>query len=236
MSDILSALSEHLQAPEKSPWVWVFYGDSITHGAKHTHGARSFVEVFQERLRWELRCRLDSVINSGFSGYHTLRLLEDDVYNNTLKRFKPDVVFLLIGTNDISYAECGDVNDFKRHLYELIKRLQNDCRYVILQTYPTIMPHPDPEHGYNKRFREMPAYNDAIREAAAKHDLLLIDHDRYWQKCHGPAGPEAWLGEMIHPGAVGHLEMAKLIFKALDMDDPASDCCNVLLQNKFVVY
>src|SRR4029077_19894017 len=39
----------------KRPLTWVFTGDSITHGALHTLGWRSYPEHFAERVRWEQR-------------------------------------------------------------------------------------------------------------------------------------------------------------------------------------
>lgn len=34
---------------------WVFTGNSITQGAKHTHGMRAYPEIFSERIRWEMQ-------------------------------------------------------------------------------------------------------------------------------------------------------------------------------------
>ena len=39
-------------ANRSRPLTWVFTGDSITHGAKHTAGCRSYPEHFAERVRW----------------------------------------------------------------------------------------------------------------------------------------------------------------------------------------
>ena len=61
---------------EKSRFTWVFLGDSITSGIIHTHGARSFTEIFRNRVCGELGLSLDTVINSGFSGLDTKMILE----------------------------------------------------------------------------------------------------------------------------------------------------------------
>src|SRR6185369_10691115 len=52
----------------KAALTWVFTGDSITHGALHTLGWRSYPEHFAERVRWELKRMRDVVINTGISG------------------------------------------------------------------------------------------------------------------------------------------------------------------------
>ena len=80
------------------PLIWVFTGDSITHGAKHTHGYRSYPEIFAERIRWELGRTRDIVINTGISGNTTRVILNDLDWR--ISQFKPNVVSLMIGTND----------------------------------------------------------------------------------------------------------------------------------------
>src|SRR5688572_4256077 len=61
----------------KEPITWVFTGDSITHGALHTKGWRSYPEHFAERVRWEMRRMRDVVINTGISGDRSGGLLAD---------------------------------------------------------------------------------------------------------------------------------------------------------------
>src|SRR6478609_7274434 len=41
-------------ADKEHPLKWVFTGDSITQGAKHTLGYRSYPEIFSERIRFEM--------------------------------------------------------------------------------------------------------------------------------------------------------------------------------------
>src|SRR5690606_15567526 len=72
----------------KEPNIWLFTGDSITHGAKHTHGHRSYPEVFQERVRWEISRVRDIVINTGISGNAAGDILSD--FEWRVARFQPD--------------------------------------------------------------------------------------------------------------------------------------------------
>src|SRR5665647_1822505 len=48
---------------QKNPLKWLFTGDSITAGVEHTHGYRSYPEIFGERIRWEMGRPRDIVIN-----------------------------------------------------------------------------------------------------------------------------------------------------------------------------
>ena len=45
-------ISEHFKSEDKQPWIWLFVGDSITHGAAHTHGFRSFPEIFADTMQY----------------------------------------------------------------------------------------------------------------------------------------------------------------------------------------
>jgi len=58
------------------PLKWLFYGDSITHGALHTFGWRDYTEHFTERVRFEMNRRRDIVIKTAFSGNSTKDLLD----------------------------------------------------------------------------------------------------------------------------------------------------------------
>ncbi|BFH69713.1 hypothetical protein J27TS7_56080 [Paenibacillus dendritiformis] len=50
------------------PRLWLFTGDSITHGPLHTNGMRNYVEHIQERIRWELQRFHDIVIGRNTRG------------------------------------------------------------------------------------------------------------------------------------------------------------------------
>ena len=57
--------------------------------------------------------------------------------------------------------------------------------------------------------------------------VILVDHEKHWnQFAVDEKELKSWLGEAIHPGGRGHLEMAKEIFRTLNIFDPESACCN----------
>ena len=116
------SIAKHLSSPGDKPWCWLFYGDSITHGAKHTHGWRDFTEIFAERLRWEMSLRQDVVINTGISGNSTVDLLND--YDWRVRHWQPNVVFILIGTNDI--IKLDNIGLFKSNLLRLLEQNATD--------------------------------------------------------------------------------------------------------------
>ena len=227
----LAKIKEHF-ANRTGNWTWVFYGDSITHGAVHTHGWRSFPEIFQERIRTEMGRPMECVINSGNSGYTSLALVNDKIYDWQVRRHHPDVVLLLIGCNDIAHENCGGPEKFRERLTELTRRFRQDGAIPVLQTYNTIQlvqnPTSDYLRGYVKRYNEFPIYNNIIRDVAETEDTILIDHRKLWEeKTADPQVLDRWLGETIHPGAYGHLQMAILIFKELGIYAPNSKCCAI---------
>src|SRR5262249_8094820 len=94
----LAGIKQLLAARE--PVVRIFTGDSITHGALHTLGWRSYPEHFAERVRWELGRMRDVVINTGISGDQTGGLLADLDWR--VLHFQPHVVSIMLGMNDCS--------------------------------------------------------------------------------------------------------------------------------------
>lgn len=232
----MQKIADHINKKTKEPWTWVFYGDSITHGAKHTYGWRSFAEIFNERLRFECRLFKDTVINSGTSGEATFELLNPAEYQRRIKRYTPQVVFVLIGMNDMPRKNCRGAEGFRSRLETLVKRLQSDKAIVILQTYNTIDSSFDPRKSpsYVVRLKNISAFNQVIRDTAKKYSTILVDHEKHWQtNAADPATLKLWLGEYIHPGAKGHLEMANTICKVLNIYNPKSFSANVKAQNPF---
>ena len=77
------------------------------------------------------------------------------------------------------------------------------------------------------RYEKWQEYNQCIRDVAAAESVILIDHNKYWNdNIPDEKTLKLWLGEAIHPGGKGHLEMAKLIFRTFNIFDPESPCCN----------
>ena len=222
----LDKISSHLNCKASSPWTWVFYGDSITHGAGCTGGRRTYPEIFAERIRWELRLLHDIVINSAICGQTTVQLLNESQYEWRVRRFKPDAVFVLIGSNDI--IKVREASRFHDNLAALTARIRNDGAIPILQTCNPVQKVPE-NSNYMRRFEAIPEFCGVIRQVAREESTILIDHERNWQlKAPDENSLQNLLGEPIHPGASGHLELAAELFRTLNIFDPDAPCCNPL--------
>ena len=183
-----------------APARWLFYGDSLTHGAKHTNGRRDFSELFRERVIWELQRRNDLVLNSAFSGFTTVDLLRD--FEWRAAAFRPTVAFVMIGSNDIGVMSP---EEFARNLEELLDRFAAiGCQVVLQTTIPALE--------FDPQRSSMLLMAESMRQVAARRNVPLIDHCAAWSAC--PA--EFYLhADVLHPNAEGHIKIAHDIFKAL---------------------
>lgn len=191
----------------KEPITWVMAGDSITQGVLHTYGARSWVEHFHERVRWQMDRFFDVVINSGMSGWTAPQVLEQ--YDHLIGRYSPHVVQIALGTNDCLAGVAG-VAMFQEAMTQLIERSQQRAQ-VVLHT-PVLVT----ESGKVARM-SLPDYAQAVRELAQRHETSLIDHEAYWLAHFGENDPISWMDDAAHPNAIGHAQMAQLTIKTLGL-------------------
>ncbi len=204
----------------KQPLVWLFYGDSITHGASHVQGFKNYAEIFAERVRSELgRCH-DAVINTAISG-NTIRDLLNE-YDQRVERFHPDLVFLMIGMNDCSTTRGISVEEFEGKLQELCARFEKSGALSVLQTTCPILPNTSPD-----RAPHFDSYMDRVRSVAKNRNLPLVDHTRVWRE-------QAWkhyflMNNEFHPNHFGHVLFAQTIFRDLGIFDPASPMCRLFV-------
>lgn len=214
----VDGIQQLLKSPE--PLTWVLTGDSITHGALHTKGWRSYPEHFAERVRWEMRRVRDVVINTGISGDRTGGLLKDMQWRAL--RFQPDVVSVMLGMNDCTAGAAGR-DTFRTNLLAIVEKTLGAGAIPLLHAPNTI-------YVKNAGGRaDLEAYAEIVRQVADSQKVALVDHWQHWQKT--KPDQEAllpWLEDRsIHPGVYGHREMAKLTFRVLGIYDEQSPTCQL---------
>ncbi|MFM2170691.1 MAG: hypothetical protein RI957_920, partial [Verrucomicrobiota bacterium] len=133
---------------------WVITGDSITHGAWFTSGARSYPEHLAERVRGEMLRFRDIIINTGVSGEISTGLLAD--YDWRVLRFKPDVISLNLGMNDCARVP---LEQYKKEMAEMITKAKQSGAIVILHATNTVFS----EHGHANK---LPPFIAAVRQLA----------------------------------------------------------------------
>lgn len=211
----LAKVKALLEKPE--PITWLVTGDSITHGALHTHGYRSYPEHFAERIRWELRRVRDVVINTGISGDRVPGLAND--LEHRVLRFKPTVVSIMMGMNDATAGPEGR-EPFRAAYLQLIDRLRAETNSLIL------LHTPNPITAAATSRSDLPAYAQIIREVAADRGVALCDQEAMWQEY--IANKKTDLNYLlndgtIHPNGVGHVLFTHNLCKTLGIHDPASN-------------
>lgn len=208
----------------KDPVTWVFTGDSITHGALHTLGWRSYPEHFAERVRWEMRRFRDVVINTAISGDRMSRLLSDVDWR--VHRFQPHVVSLMMGMNDCAAGPSGR-KEFRDGVESFHQQVQERNGLLLLHTSNTIWIR-DRE---NERRQDLPAYMDILRDIAASRNIPLVDHYRHWSETRKDPNELNYLlsDAAVHPNQYGHSEFANLLFKELGIFDSSSRTCRMFI-------
>jgi acyl-CoA thioesterase I len=205
------------------PLTWVFTGDSITQGAQFTGGARSYVEHFSERTRWELHRYHDAIVNTAAPGDTTRTLLDD--FEWRALRFMPDVVSVMIGVNDAAGGRTRR-SEFRDNLKFIIECARSEGALVLLHTPP----HIDLDRAVGHA--DLRTYVRLIRDVARDLDVACIDHWAHWKRYQeGETGEavKSWLAaDGLHPTADGHRAMARLLFKRFGLLDEKSALCALL--------
>lgn len=197
------------------PMIWVFTGNSITQGAKHTHGSRPYAEIFSERVRYEMDRSRDYVINMGISG-HTLRQILAD-FDHRVTQFNPSVVFCMVGTNDAAANSGSTVAQYGEQLETFISRVRTMGAVPILLTPSPIITNLAPERA------TLWNYVNKMREVAIEQHVILVDNWSHWQnelnqKYRSGIFREL-LNDPLHPNGQGHKEIARALFKELGIFD-----------------
>ena len=198
------------------PLNWVLTGDSITHGLLHTHGERNYVDHLHELVRGDMGRVQDVMINTAISGWRVALLLKD--FDRRVASWRPDVVTLMIGTNDCSTAGVFPVispQKFACQVRRFVRRVRRTGAIPVLQTQPTIDVQHAPERARIAEFAQ------AIRDVAAREKVILVDQFAKFTELEN-TGAKNLLNDPFHPGAAGHAVLALEIARVLELNAPAA--------------
>jgi lysophospholipase L1-like esterase len=190
------------------PMNWVITGDSITHGLVFTQGRRSYAEHLNELIRGELQRTRDIIINSAISGHRIVDILGD--FERRVASWRPDVVTLMIGTNDMSTD--GPVvapEEYAASLRDFVSRVRSLGAVPVLQTPPSIDAANAPERA------RLAEFADAVRGVAASEDVILVDQLARFTELGAGGIPWGLMGDPFHPNATGHAALAVELAHAL---------------------
>ncbi|HEY0262321.1 MAG TPA: GDSL-type esterase/lipase family protein [Chitinophagales bacterium] len=143
----------------------IFFGDSITANG-------GFIRNIEENLKSKKLQDKYELLNAGVGNekvYDLYLRLEDDVLAK-----KPDVVVILVGTNDIWHKADGtgtDIITYEKFYKAIIKKLQAQNIKVVLCTLTVI----GEQKEDIRQYRAMDIYSDVIRRLAQTMSCSLVD-------------------------------------------------------------
>jgi len=196
-----------------APLTWVLTGDSITHGLVHTQGGRTYAEHVHEIVRGELGRVHDAVIDTAISGWRIVLLLED--FDRRVATWRPQVVTLMIGTNDCSDQGVAPA-DFAASLTEFVRRVRALGAIPVLQTQPAVDVPNAPERGRIADFAQ------AVRDVAAAEGTILVDQFARFAELGNGGVPWGLMNDPFHPNATGHAALALELATVLGLDPVGS--------------
>jgi len=200
-----------------APLTWVLTGDSITHGLVHTQGGRTYPEHLHEIVRCELGRVHDVVIDTAISGWRIAQLLED--FDRRVATWRPQIVTLMIGTNDCSDEGVFPViapADFAVSLTGFVHRVRTLGAIPVLQTPPAVDVPNAPERS------RIAAFAQATRDVAAAEGTILVDQFARFAELGNGGVPWGLMNDPFHPNAAGHKALALELATVLGLDPEAS--------------
>lgn len=197
---------------------WLFTGDSITHGALHTLGYRSWTQLVAAHLQ-DVLGRDDVVLNTAISGDTVISWPVPEgmdtrgVLTTAAERVhapRPDIVAVMIGMNDSALGV--DLEQYTAALTELVAQVRSRGAVPILATS-------QPIHGVDERRLDYPEYIQRVRDVADAQQVTLVDTFAHWEA--GELGQlEALYGDAIHPAPAGHRHFAQQFLTELGLLGP----------------
>jgi lysophospholipase L1-like esterase len=188
---------------------WVFAGDSITQGIRHTWGQRAWVEHVHERVRWERGRWRDALVNTGVAGWGAPDVLAE--FDLLVARFSPDVVSIALGMNDSTAGRSG-LARFAGAMTRLVRRTQDLGALVVLHTPNTV------GWGFADIADVLGDYAQVVRDVAADTGAQVVDHHARWTAAFDGAPAHDWLDDGVHPNGEGHRQLAAAFFAQVGLE------------------
>lgn len=209
----------------------LYIGDSITDGGWGNSGGT--MKPSAERKLWDLNhifghsymflCAATmmadypgeyEMYNRGISG-NTLADLEAR-WDKDAIALKPDVVSILIGTNDVDNALRRegkfDVVEWKERYDSLLCRTERELpgvKIVLCSPFVAEVGKIGKAENYPMRKSAIGECAVAVAELAKAHNATFVPFDRLFEGLTTPS-PSYWIWDGIHPTAAGHKKMADL--------------------------
>lgn len=231
---------------QNAPATWLFMGDSITHGVV-TEGYDNVPQMFAKYLD-ELGRTDDIVLNTGVSNATIATTINQ--IEPRLKRYKPDVVMIMLGTNDtsvngqntvtgIAQASTGKitVEDYISRYKILVRKVYetNPDASVVLRVPCEMVSQLEAHSGYADYFQGIYTVAEDMRTEISGANITVVNHLQEWRRYRDNVRNDSltgstankWLvGDGIHPNGRGNLSMFQQIIKELGIYESTSEIAN----------
>jgi lysophospholipase L1-like esterase len=193
----------------------LFIGDSITDAGRTNDKpplGEGYVLFFSNMLTAEFPSRHFSILNKGICG-NTIEGLSLRWQNDVIRQ-KPDVLFILIGINDVhttlslSIPTEDRISHFKSTYSALIQQTKNElpgCSIILLSPFYVCRTQNNPI----KIMTEL--YSKTVQNISRIFDLPLIDLQSLFQNELIKSNEKKWSEDKVHPTPEGHDFIARHI-------------------------
>lgn len=228
----------------EKPVTYLFMGDSITHGIV-TQGYDNVPQMFAKYLD-EIGRTDDVVLNTGVSNATIATTLAQ--IDTRLEQHNPDVVMIMLGTNDTSVrgentvAANGNastngitVEQFKDRYKELVRKIhENNAESSVVLRVPCEMIGDSAHSGYEAKFEAIYDVASEMREEIPGLNIVVVNHRQEWLDYRNNVrndnisrtGAYGWLVDNVHPNGRGNMSMFQQIIRELGMYVPTSELAN----------
>lgn len=232
----------------EEPATYLFMGDSITHGilsnGSDKKGFDNVPQMFAKYLD-ELGRTDDIVLNTAVSNATIATTL--DQIEPRLTRYRPDVVMIMLGTNDVSYngqntvtngnasQNAITVEQFKDRYKELVRKIHetNSDASVVLRV-PCEMIVDDAHKGYVEKFDAIYDVAEEMRAEISGLNIAVVNHRQEWLDYQANVrndnivigGAYGWLTDNVHPHGRGNISMFQQLIKELGLYVNTSELAN----------
>lgn len=229
----------------EKPVTYLFMGDSITHGVV-TRGYDNVPQMFAKYLD-EIGRTDDIVLNTGVTNATIATTLNQK--EPRLTRYHPDVVMIMLGTNDTSVRGENTVTgpesatlhgitveQYAERYKELIREAHktNPDVSIVLRVPCDMAGQLDAHSGFEDKFAEIANIAADMRKEIDGLNIAVVNHLQYWRYYRDNVRNDnittsgyGWLvSDGIHPNGRGNLAMFQQIIKELGLYVPASELAN----------
>lgn len=209
---------------------FLFQGDSITDAGRRRDdlGGGSYgYPTFVAGMLGTKYPNAFKFVNKGVSGDRSVDMLAR-IKRDTVN-FKPDILTVLIGVNDVWHELQGDAmnrNGVDADMYftyydmfaEYVCKMSPDTKIFIME--PFVLKARATEAHWDVFSREVAMRAEKAKMIAEKHSLTFIPLQETFDKLSETAPASHWLEDGVHPAPAGHCVIAEKIVAAVEENCP----------------